>query len=394
MTWWKKQFVLSAFTSVQNGDDIETVIAHFADAGLNALESNTPLEYTAEDPTPENLIRTLKACEKHNIRFFITDHTRMTGVANPQEKELKALVNEYSDFSALGGYYVWDEPHGDFDAIRTTFDVLKAEDPSRLPLVAMLPSYGPFKHPEAYPAFARKFVDEVDPPVLSFDYYAIKGDPGTYHQDQNVYRDLEVWSSLSRETGKPLWMYVTSCTWRNTPSLASLRLQVYGAIAYGVKGIQYFVAKSFTGRKPNFAGAPLNMDGSRSVFFTTFQHYNAEIKALGPHLMNLKLTKVMHTSPVPEGCAGFVPGYLGVMSAPDMLILSFHKGEDGVDYMIIVNKDPNVERQVALTVAPDMSLLHLPDRIEPPRDGDTINLTMPEGYGMLFAIRKKERETH
>lgn len=66
--WWNQQFVLSAFTSVQNNDDIEKVIALFGEAGLDALESNTPLEYEAEDLSPENLIRTLKACETHNIK--------------------------------------------------------------------------------------------------------------------------------------------------------------------------------------------------------------------------------------------------------------------------------------------------------------------------------------
>jgi len=140
----------------------------------------------------------------------MTDHNRMTGVTNPKEEDLKNLVNEYGAYPGLGGYYVWDEPRGNFDAVKKTFSVLRAADPSRLPLVAMIPSYGPWKHPDEYPAFARSFVKEVDPPVLSFDYYAMRGSPGQYIQSESVYLDLELWSSLSVETGKPLWMYVTS----------------------------------------------------------------------------------------------------------------------------------------------------------------------------------------
>ena len=387
--WWNQQFVLSAFTSVQNNDDIEKVIALFGEAGLNALESNTPLEYEAEDLSPENLIRTLKACETHNIKFFITDHKRMTGVADPKEDELKALVDEYKDYPALGGYYVWDEPHGHFDAVKKSFDVLRAADPSRLPLVAMLPSYGPWKHPDKYPSVIRSFVELVDPPVLSFDYYAMRGRPGKYTQEQGVYLDLELWSSLSLETGKPLWMYVTSCSWLSQPSLESLRLQVYSAIAYGAKGIQYFVPKSFIGRKPNFADAPLNMDGSKSDFFDTFKAFNMEVKALGPYLMPLKLTKIMHTKP-PEGTKPFTP-HLGVMAAPDDLILSFHQDKDGKDYLFIVNKNPNADRQVPLTVAPGISLISLPDKVEQKRENDIITLNMPKGFGMLLEIKNTEK---
>lgn len=384
--WWNQQFILSAFTSVQNDDDIEKVIALFGEAGLNALESNTPLEYKAKDLSPENLIRTLKACEEHNIKFFITDHKRMTGVTKPKEDELKALINEYKDYPALGGYYVWDEPRGHFDAVKKSFDVLRTADPSRLPLVAMIPSYGPWKHPHKYPAIMRSFVKKVDPPVLSFDYYAMRGGPGKYVQSQNVYLDLELWSSLSVETGKPFWMYVTSCSWQSQPSLESLRLQVYSAIAYGAKGIQYFVAKSFTGCEPSFSGAPLNMDGSKSTFYDTFKAFNMEVKALGPCLMPLKLTKIMHT----KGTIPFTP-HLGLMAAPDDLIISFHQGKDGKDYLFIVNKNPNADRQVPLTVAPGISLVSLPQKVEQKRENDKITLTMPKGFGMLFEIKKTER---
>jgi hypothetical protein len=384
--WWNQQFVLSAFTSVQNNDNIEDVIANFSEAGLNALEANTPLEYRAEDLTPENLIRTLNACEKHNIKFFITDHKRTTGVKNPKESELKDLVKEYAKFSALGGYYVWDEPTGNFDAVKESFRIFQAADPSRLPLVAFIPSYGPWHHPDKYPAMVRKFMKEVDPPILSFDYYSVKGNAGKYSVNQGVYQDLALWSSLSLETGKPLWMYVTSCKWQSDPSLETLRGQVYSAIAYGAKGIQYFVAKSFTGRKPSFDGAPLNMNGSKSKFFDTFKEFNQEIKAIAPVIMKIKLTRIMHTKPVPADNISFAP-YLGINAVPDNLIISFHKSTDGHDYLLLVNKDLNAEHQITLGVDSGVSLVLLPDRTEKKRTENKISFEIPKGGGMLFEIR-------
>jgi hypothetical protein len=184
-------------------------------------------------------------------------------------------------------------------------------------------------------------------------------------------------------------MYVTSCSWLSDPSLESLRLQVYSAIAYGAKGIQYFVPKSFTGRKPNFSGAPLNMDGSKSEFYDAFKAFNMEVKALGPYLMPLKLTKIMHTKPT-EGTKPFTP-HLGVMAAPDDLIMSFHQDKDGKDYLFIVNKNPNADRQVPLTVAPGISLISLPDKVEQKRENDIITLAMPKGFGMLLEIKKTEK---
>lgn len=383
--WWNQQFVLSAFTSVQNGDDIEKVIALFAEAGLNALESNTPLEYKAENLTHENLVRALNACEKHNIKFFIADHKRLTGVQNPEDEAIKALVQEYAKYPALGGYYVWDEPRGNFDAVAKSFGILRAADPSRLPLVAMLPSYGPQKWPDQYPAFVHKFIKEVDPPVLSFDYYAMSGGPGGYRVGAGVYQDLALWSSISLETGKPLWMYVTSCAWKSRPSLASLRIQAYTAIAYGAKGIQYFVAKSFTGRRPEFAGAALKMDGTKGELFNTFKDFNAEIKALGPTLMSLKLNKIMHSNPVPSGNKPFAP-HLGIQGVPDNLIISFHEASGGRNYLMLVNKDPNKARQIDLAVASGVTLTRLPDKTEMKPAGDKISFPMPEGGGLLFEI--------
>ena len=80
---------------------------------------------------------------------------------------------------------------------------------------------------------------------LSFDYYPIT----TAGIRPTWYYNLEMVRQESLASGKPFWGFVLSVphnvpftpgTYYPTPTLASLRLQVYSNLAYGAQGIQYF----------------------------------------------------------------------------------------------------------------------------------------------------------
>lgn len=345
--WWKSQFVLSTFASVHTGDNVEAVIGLLHEAGLNTLESNTPLEYSAQDLTHEEQVRVLKVCEKYGMKYFVTDHRRLTGIAQPSEEDLKSLVSDYQGYTSLGGYYVWDEPHWEhFPDVKDTFATLRSLDPDRLPLVPLVPSYGPYHYPEAYPNFVKDFAETVEPDVLSFDFYGVR----VQGVEPSLYRDLALWAKVSRETGRPLWFYPSSCMWGPIakPTEATIRFQVFTAIAYGAKGIQYFMARDFVGGDIDFTGAPIRADGTKSETFDAFAAVNHDVEKISSLLMRLKMENVFHTAPVPETSIPLEKGYQSLIDASENLVLAFHKDEDSV-YLIVVSKDLSDEREICLS---------------------------------------------
>ena len=389
--WWQDTFVLSTFASIQQGDNVERIIELLAEAGLNTVECNCPLEYRADDPTREEITRALVACEKHGLRFFVTDHQRMTGVAEPKVDDLKSIVEDYASYPALAGYYVWDEPETQyFAAVRMMFDTLKALDSERLSLNALVPSYGHHRWPDDYPAFVRGFVSAVDPPVLSFDYYSVSQDPNIpdspVNVSQELYRDLALWSNISRETGKPLWFYPSACKWGGIakPTLGIIRLQVNTAIAYGATGIQYFQARGFSGGPLDFTDAPINPDGTKGPSFDIFKSVNEEVSALAPLYPIMKLEKVTHTAPVPEDNNTFEPGYEGLLEASDNLIISFMRSPQGQMHYFVVNKDPVQTSEITLRFSNPVSLVREPGRTEPL--GSDVAYKLEAGQAILLSL--------
>ncbi len=366
--WWEETFTISTFASCRPGDNLEKFVSGLHGLGFNAMETNTPLEYHAEDLSVEEQRRILDLCQRHGMRYFVTDHKRLTGVGNPSEEALRELISDYSNHPALGGYYVWDEPGREqFASVVRTYAILRANDPEHLPLNAMVPSYGPYRWPDDYPAFARQFVETVNPPVLSFDFYALGKNPegGAPGVVPTLYRDLQLWSDLAIEKGRPLWFYPSAVSWGGVvePTLATLRFQVSVAMAYGAKGIQWFMARDFTGGSIDFTGGALTMQGEKGAAWRPLRQVNRWMARLGPTVMTLRREGLAHTAPEPPDVNRFVPGFAGLESASDNLILADHRAvrgrEKGERYLWVVNRDLGAEtvaelrftRSIALTEA-------------------------------------------
>ena len=385
--WWDDRIILSTFTSVMKGDDIEKIVPMLQEAGLNVIECNTPCEYSANDLTKEEVIRTLIASEKVGLKFILTDHKRLTGNREPSADAIKSMVDDYSSYKALAGYYIWDEPlPGDYPAVKKMYDAVRSLDPSRLAINPLVPN--------SRPEDVRQFVKEINPSVLSFDHYAVRYDKDDTENPikagDDVYRDLELWSSVSEETGKPLWMYVSTCQWFNVakPTLAVLSSQVYTALAYGVKGIQYFESKVLTGGKVDFIDAPINPDGSKGSSFEAFKAINMDVNAKAPWLAKMKLVKLMHTAPVPPYTNAFKPGFMGLTGASDKLIVSFHKDRNSKNYMIVVNKDVNYAHDVYLQFSKKTSLVQISEMTQLSGKNNKISFTLAPGGGKLFELKQ------
>lgn len=141
---------------------------------------------------------------------------------------------------------------------------------------------------------------------LSFDYYPIT----TAGIRPTWYYNLEMVRQESLASGKPFWGFVLSVphnvpftpgTYYPTPTLASLRLQVYSNLAYGAQGIQYFTY--WTPKPINFEyhDGPISFEGKKTSTYEVVQQMNRELKVVSKLFYGARVLSVHHLGVVPEG---------------------------------------------------------------------------------------------
>ena len=238
--------------------DPETVVKILADAGFNVLMGTR---------------NKLDICKKYGIKLIVEDIT-------PED------VPEIKNHPALWGYWIIDEPLWNMQAVRKVADDFHTADPSH-PVYVNLVSRGG--------NYLKKYMDIVEPEILSYDYYE------WWWGTEGHFSKLEKCREAALKTGVPLirWVEFTATYGfefqghdksRPDDNEARLRRSVFTSLAYGVKGIEWFTARALFEKD----GKALN-DCGRDI-----KAINADLRALGPHLMKLTSVDVFHTAPLPR----------------------------------------------------------------------------------------------
>jgi hypothetical protein len=154
---------------------------------------------------------------------------------------LDAAVTEYGDHPALGGYFLVDEPGAEkFAALGLVVEWLRDVDPQRVPYINLYPQYVP---PEAlgtatYREHVERFMTEVRPPLLSYDYYPFKLDSDR----DTFFESLLLIRNAAARHGVPFLLIVQAMPHGNyrDPTEAEMAWQINHALAFGARGISYF----------------------------------------------------------------------------------------------------------------------------------------------------------
>ena len=180
--------------------------------------------------------------------------------------------------------------------------------------------------------FLRTYMDVVKPELLSYDFYQWWWGSEWYYSRLEVHRSaalaadipLLVWieanAAVSQESGGAGPAYLPDNQQR-------LRQSVYTSLAYGVKGIQWFVYSLIFG-----PGAELTRSGQ------DIAKINAELQVLGPTLMQLHSVDVFHTAPLPRDTRPLPPDYWVQCTGRDW-VLGVLKDTAGADYLLVANRD-------------------------------------------------------
>lgn len=307
------------------------VLKEMADCGINVVGFISP--------------QNLDMVHQAGLKAFVSDG-RASGYdfrnVDPEKARNNAssLAKEFGSHPAVLGYYIKDEPNAEeFPGLAIISKAFLKETPDKIPYINLFPNYANQRQlgTETYEEHVEKYVEIVNPPIISYDHYALM----EYEPLRAGYfPNLETMRRASLKHDRPFWNIVLSnAHFRyREPTAADIRFQIFTTLAYGGKGISYFTY--FAPHSGNYRMAPIDQFGNKTQTWYYLQSVNLIVQKLAPTLLKLKSTGVYHTGEVPEGCT-VLPG--------DTLVKAIHGssgfviGEfihsDGSKYIMLVNKD-------------------------------------------------------
>lgn len=333
----KGQMPIIAFFGIPGWHTTEEHFRTFSECGFNV--SLSPY------PSLDILIKACRYADKYGVKIL----GRCPEMTSNPTLAARKLLQEKGFF----GYYLQDEPSvPEMHERQREIEKLKLIDSTHTFYINLFPCYNPDWIPPStkainYPAYL-KTLSATDCQQLSFDFYPIttKGIRPTW------YHNLEMVRQESLACSKPFWGFVLSVphnvpleegNYYPTPTLASLRLQVYSNLAYGAQAIQYFTYWTSTSGKYQYHDAPVDTEGHKTKTYNIVQQMNRELKRISSLFYGARVLSVHHLGgTLPEGTTRQTQmpqnlRSLKVVSKKGAILSEFMK--DGHYYFAIVNKD-------------------------------------------------------
>ncbi len=375
--WKQREYINSVFSCVPHkdgfdGDPAEVsdrCVKHLKDAGFNMLE----LGWAGH----QGAWAAVDACEKHQIHLLFQDMSLMGGMqsfdmaSTVTDAAIERTAKILREKEYVVGYYVWDEPgnNATFTEARRQMDLLQKYDPEALHFTVAQPNYNHCGEDRQglnwqnglYPSYIEEFLNRMDPPVHSFDYYPV-GDyfgswPGHKFDRKQQLDDTFMWLDIALNRQKalehdlPFWFYYQSfelfeCT--DYFVFPMVRCFMYAAILHGAKGLQNYTA----GQEGNHL---LDPAGNLGKFMKEQTIVNGEVNALGNALMALTSKLVYHSEDLLPGCDLIRP-YVNTIEEsaifagklPKRCSIGELEDDYGNRYAVILNRDYEKELKAIL----------------------------------------------
>lgn len=413
MTRWKQdKFYLSTFDPMRHDAtpaQAEEFIRLTREAGFNLVE------FTFRDRA--QVTTALEACEKAGVASIVQDPC-FGGVGSgsfenspfkggrclPSEETVREAVTYYRRFSHVLGFYVWDEPQATaFADCRRNTDLFRAIAPDKLAFSVIYPSYGVYTWKDTsaldwtdngYTRYVNGYLETVDPDVFSMDYYAFYMNRRTEDiRHCDLWRDLGYCRKRALELNKPQWFYyqghgefVASDDAIAEMTPEKVQMQMYAALAYGVKQLSCFCS------------SPLLFDGyvKNARFYEPIRTINGRICRLGNELLDKTPLKIYHSGLE----ADYVPLYFldditadGVIAAasPD-LVIGRLTDDAGRVYLMVSNLSFSAPRDAVLSLAAPYAAEAFDEDTgvyAPPVTTDSLSFTLSAGHGRLFRLTQR-----
>ncbi|HVM50536.1 MAG TPA: hypothetical protein VMU04_21095 [Candidatus Acidoferrum sp.] len=286
----------------------------------------------------------LDACQKAGLKAIVSD-VRVSDYdwakvdAAKARKNVASLVAKVNRHPAVYGYSLRDEPSADlFPGLGIVAGLIRELAPGKMPYINLFPDYatpGQLGTP-TYADYLESFIATCKPGIISYDNYSLMDDGSVR---DNYWSNLESVRAACKKHGLEFWNIVLSVAHFSYRELnaADFRFQVYTTLAYGGRGISYFVY--FTPPTGNYRMAPIDQFGNQTPTWYYMQHANLQVLKLAPTLLQLTSDAVYHFGHPPAGASGPPPNSLLTGAGGDVFMAGDFTRRDGSRYVMIVNKD-------------------------------------------------------
>ena len=308
----QSKFIFSTFNLTGNSRVemepamVDKAVQKMKKLGLNLIETAHSAMNTA--------MYALEACEREGMDVIWQNYYLFGGFHDmfrrpTTEEEVRDIVDKTRHYKHLKGYYIWDEPweEADIRACAEQTDWFDKYAPGKHAFSVMNPHFDSRYHNwknGRYPWYVGHFLDTVQPPVASFDYYPFGTENITEHDgDQldrsQLWKDIGVVRQAALERNLPLWYYFGTLRTDPFPTyhFSMTRLQVNYALMYGAKGLQsYGLAGSLV--------SPDKLDEKRRVLENDYEEgcFFDDMRSLIGNTLNLGKTFIaLHSEHVYHG---------------------------------------------------------------------------------------------
>lgn len=337
----------------------------------------------------------LDLCQRAGLKALVLDarvHSRM--VMSPRYEEiLRQVVRDYADHPALLGYFLQDEPGAVlFGPLGQISQTLQRLDPTHLPYINLFPTYATPEQLQTpgYEAYLKQFLEVTQPGVLSYDHYCLQRNET---DGQQYFENLGLIREHALRAGVPAWNIIQAMSYDRAmrqPDAEEMRWQVYTSLAYGMKGLLYFVYWSYND-VPEDVGIVDHL-GEPGPLFDAVRQLNGEIRALGPTLLGLTSTGVYHTGEVPPGATRLGSAQLVSLPADAQLLVGFLQDAKGTPYALVANRSHEESAQFAIRFSPLVSSVEEVSRnggVDEPRElaaDHSLQQFLAPGDGVLLRL--------
>jgi hypothetical protein len=286
----------------------------------------------------------LKACRVAGLKAIVSD-PRVSDYDWAKVDEAKARKNVASLVAQVGrnpaayGYYLRDEPGADmFPGLAKVAHLIREFSPGKWPYINLFPDYAtPGQLGAAnYAEYVERFIATCHPTIISYDNYSLMDDGSVR---ENYWSNLEAVRAACKKHDLEFWNIVLSVAHFSYRELnaGDYRFQVYTTLAYGGRGISYFMY--FTSSTGNYRMGPIDQFGNQTPTWYYMQHANLQIQKLAPTLLQLRSDAVYHFGHPPAGASGPAADSLLTSAGGDNFMVGDFTHRDGSRYLMIVNKD-------------------------------------------------------
>lgn len=317
----------------------------------------------------------LDVAARHHLRAMLTSDLLRPELLEDAAKraQLDALIRRVKTHPAMEAYFLTDEPSaGAFAGWGKLVAYLRQRDPAHLAYINLFPTYANEQQlavsvadaersntrcptnlagvgPEnkvvlRYREHLRRFVETVQPDLISYDHYHFFKN----HDGKEYFLNLALIRLAAREAKRPFLNIIQADTieksWR-LPNATEMRWLVFTTLAYGGRGISYFTywgPAAYNG---------LYVDGKPAPLLKAVAALNAELPRFGAALMELDSLGVYHTAPLPLGGEAIpVTAPVQITSEGNFVLGLFGKSGRATAFMV-VNRNYQQASEATLKVS-------------------------------------------